>query len=241
MSPKVVLYVVSIAAICFPLLCKLYPSGPSKIKEALKEQTSYIKRRMHHLAATLFPSVFLRSPTNGPRSVPHYLFADGLTHAHTVVPAFLGARTGEQITRRICSYRAFCKAAGEPFPHDSFEQRPNVNANVATELALSIKNATSEASATLAFINRVDHRLQNMNNMLPGNGNHKELGLAITRVLKDKDIQKKLGALHPVCFDQHVKVFHHEARNPETRRRREYHRIALHLNGRPSKIPLFYP
>ena len=114
-------------------------------------------------------------------------------------------------------------------------------ANIATELALSIKNATSEASATLAFINRVDHRLQNMNNMLPGNGNHKELGLAISRVLRDKDIKKKLGALHPVCFDQHVKVFHHEARNPETRRRREYNRIALHLNGRSSKTPLFYP
>ena len=241
MSPKVILYVVSIAAICFPLLCKLYPSGPSKIKEALKEQTSCIKRRMHHLAATLFPSVFSEHPTSGPRSVPHYLLTDGLTGAHTVVPPFLGAHTGRQITRRICSYRALCKAAGEPFPCDSFQQRPNVMANIATELEPSIKNANSEASATLAFINRVDQRLQNMNNVLPGNGNHKELGVAITRVLRDKDIQKKLGALHPVCFDQHVKVFHHEARNPEARRRRMYHRIALQLNGRPSKFPLWYP
>ena len=171
MSPKVVSCVVSIAAICFPFLCKLYPSGPSNINEALKEQTSCIKRRMHHLAATLFTSMFLPNPTSGPRSVPHYLLTDGLTRAHTVVPAFLGAHTGQQITRRICSYRALCKAAGEPFPCDSFQQRPNVMANIATELALSIKNANSEASATLAFINRVDQRLQNMNNLLPGDGN----------------------------------------------------------------------
>ena len=61
--------------------------------------------------------------------------------------------------------------------------------------------------------------------------NYKELGVAMTLALREKHIKHKLGALHPACFDHHLKVFHHEARNPDSRRRRMQRQIAMHLHG----------
>ena len=213
---QTLLRVVSISAIplCFTCIAIVQAATPRLL------------RRIHHFVAVLCPSAFQRNPLHGPRIIPTYLYTDGLTPAHVTVPTHKGACTGEQLTRYILPGTK-TKINLIPTPAGNFAQFNTLDSGTVCflerELAVAIITGSSEASATLNFILQVNTHIYNMNNpnlanlepISYRNRHCKELllSLAVSNVLARTDIKRKLGALYPVCFDQHVKILFNKTLN----------------------------
>ena len=207
---------------------------------------------MHHLAVILFPSSFIRNPFEGPQFLPPYLCTDGLTPAHTTVPIYNGMFTGEQLTRYVIpstdrrinlvptAFEVFNGFHPSTLVQVSIKGRPAVVLLMEQDLQEIILNATSEASACLGFINRIDALVNTiyggairvhpipgatLSTVLHSHSHCKELCLAAINVLNVPIIRRKLGALHPVCLDQLVKIlfFDSQTRNRHQRRLRAIH------------------
>ena len=215
-NAQTLLRVVSITAIplCFTCLATVLAASPRLL------------RRIHHFVAVLCPSAFQRNPLRGPRIIPSYLYTDGLTPAHVTIPVHKGACTGEQLTRYILPGTK-TKINLIPTPAGNFAQFNTVDSETVRmlerELAVAVFTGSSEASATLNFILQVNTHIYNMTNphllnLKPSSLSYRNchckellLSLAVSNVLARTDIKRKLGALYPVCFDQHVKILFNKA------------------------------
>ena len=219
-----------------------------KTRNALTTLPIIIIRRAHHLGAVLLPDLFLRNPTVGPRWVPTYLLADGLTAHHTTIPAHKGDYTFDQLTNhhvpnlpyKISLVPTIGEASAGLHPscgiRVSVPARSRAVETIRNDSQNAIDNGTSEASSTLNLIQAISTRLNHpmVPNLCPINippgGNladvmfthpgPKEVCIALHIVLALDDNKKKLGALYPLCQDQHVIIAQADAQRRINRRRR---------------------
>ena len=234
-------------------LIYLFPT----IRATLSNITFAIIRRCHHFGARLFPLFFIHNPTAGPRWTPSYLLTDGLTHAHTIVPPHKGEYTFHQLQHHIVPATGqtvsllpsiFEASAGlhpSCFIQVSLPARMAPVQHIQDSLQRAIDNGTSEASSALNLILRVNHHLtqvihptlvhliphlgQSLQDVMLTHPGPKEVCIALHNVLALKRNQNKLGALYPLCQDQHVIIAEadHNSRLHHRRRLNHHHGTAL--------------
>ena len=117
--------------------------------------------------------------------------------------------------------------------------------HIQDSLQRAIDNGTSEASSALNLILRVNHHLtqvihptlvhliphlgQSLQDVMLTHPGRKEVCIALHNVLALKRNRNKLGALYPLCQDQHVIIAEadHNSRLNHRRRLNRHHGTAL--------------
>ena len=205
-------------------------------------------RRFHHFLARNFPFVFIHHPRRGRRHIPRYLFTDMLSPADTIIIPHKGEHTINQLqnhtiplTTNVVNLVPTIGEASLGYHPNTIIQvsvptRPAAVHTIEGELQVAIDTGVSEADATHNLIHAVEHRIQtvirpNLVPLRPPAGatlatcvlthpGQKELCIALQNVLAIRRNRRKLGALLPICLDQHVKIAEADHQNRGNRRRR---------------------
>ena len=240
-QPKVFFVGVLLTSI---MLLMLVPT----IRTCVNNKTNAFRRSVHHFIAPYFPSLAIWNPTHGPRTVPDYLYTDGLTPAQTQVPPHKGCHTGEQLTRHVVPITnvrvnliptdAEAHAGLHPSTaiQTSVPTRPPVVHAITADIQRAVDNGNTPAQATANLIARVTHHMvhptrPNLVPLRPAAGaslatvvrthpGHKELAVALNTVLRRPAVKNKLAALYGVAFDQHVRIAEAEHQGRSNKRRR---------------------
>ena len=218
------------------------------IRRACVRSYQAFQRRVHHLSVVLFPWIFARNPRYGARTLPDYLFTDGLTPEDVQVEPFKGEHTAEQLTRHTVDRTntqvnliVNAAEATQGFHPGtairvSVPARPTVVAGLTRNLQEAVDRGTSEASSTRNFVQAVHHNLTHVTNptLVPlqpapgapfhsvvlGHPQCKELAVAATDVLSRRGTKRKLGAFIGAARDQHVKIAKYDHNGQSNRHRR---------------------
>ena len=205
-------------------------------------------RRTHHFLARNLPFIFLRNPRRGQRRIPGYLFTETLTPDDATILPHKGELTYNQLQNHhvaiagntVSLLPTVQEATAGLHPSTghvvSVPARPNCVHIIEGEIQTALDNGDSEATAACNLIHAVNHRLNTVlrPNLVPLRPNAtmtladcclthpgmKEVCIALHGVLARRANRRKLGALYPLCLDQHVKIAEADHQNRGNRRRR---------------------
>ena len=204
-------------------------------------------RRTHHIGAIYFPGFFIRNRPLGPRHIPSYLLTDGLTRAQTILAPHKGNFTFYQLQNHFVPHMGYTvsliptlmEALTGLYPSTiiqvSVPARHYAILIIERQLQQAINNGFSEGSSASNLIQAVRHHSTNViaPNLVPiqpqpgaslatvmfTHPGPKEVSIALQNVLRLSANKKRLGALYPLCQDQHVFILNADQHSCEMRRR----------------------
>ena len=215
------------------------------IRATIARLPTVVIRRAHHIGAIHFPGFFIRNPPLGPRHIPSYLLTDGLTRAQVILAPHKGNFTFYQLHNylhmgsTVSLVPTLMEAYTGLYPGTliqvSVPARHYAVLTIERQLQQAINNGFSEASSASNLIQAVRHHSTNViaPNLVPiqpqpgaslatlmfTHPGPKEVSIALQNVLRLSANKKRLGALYPLCQDQHVFILNADQASRDMRRR----------------------